>query len=269
MDGERLFNKGLACMEVSCCCCGPNYNDALEYFTEAAEFYTRHADISKAYEHAAVCYEALQLKGSAALHYVKAATEALQDRSFNDVVRLLDEAKTIYLEIDSPVSIVRHLKNFIQQVELRKPEIAFQLYNSLVEVIETCDIYYWNNHVFIERAVLAAKLNKPIFEICQCWKRAQHAYLELEDFFNAAHCISSELAYILQANDLLLAFKTFQEYTKLDWFARTNDFIMMDEFIRGLQSKNEKLLYDAKNEIAIVSLNPEVSDILHNLSSDG
>ncbi|KAH0786535.1 gamma-soluble NSF attachment protein [Histomonas meleagridis] len=247
----------------------PDYVTASSSFSKAGDAYSNlnmFAEAKEAYEQAAIAYDNSGLQGKSGECYVSAAKAALNHNESNEVLRLLQEAKVRFFECDQPLQGIRRMKEMAQRLKQTDPEVAYVLYDTLLDVIENTEKYHWEKDSFVDFAILANDMEKYP-ETFQVWDRAKKAFLFLKNYDNAAHCVVSAIVIHLKRNDIVAAENLFNEALQQDWFTKTEDFSMIDMLLRGVKNRDGDLIAIAQKNVILSFLKPEISRIIYSFKA--
>lgn len=243
----------------------PDYSTASTKFGKAGDIYSKldlYQEAKNAYEQAAIAYDNDGCLGKSGEMYVNAAKSAYQHNENREVLRLLQEGKVRFLECGQPMNGARKMKDMAVKLRSSDPQIAYELYDTLLEIIETSSNYHWEKDAFVDFAILAYEMQK-FPETFQAWDRAKKAFLALKNNQGAAHCVASAIAIHLQRNDIVSAEKLFNEEMQNDWFIQSEDFSMIDYILRGVKNRDGELIELGQNSIILGYLKPEISRIIY------
>lgn len=243
----------------------PDYSSAASKFGKAGDIYSKlalYAEARSAYEQCAIAYDNDGCLGKSGEMFVNAANAAYQLNEHNDVLRLLQEGKIRFLECGQPMSGARKMKDMAIKLRSVEPQISYDLYDTLLEIIETSSNYHWEKDAFVDFALLAFEMGK-FPETFQAWERAKKAFLALKNEQGAAHCVASAIAIHLQRNDIVSAEKLFNEEMQNEWFIKSEDFSMSDYIIRGVKNRDGELIELGQRNIILGYLKPEISRIIY------
>ena len=185
----------------------PDFPQAGSDYFKAYEIYNKqkmYKEAKQAAEKAGIAYDKANLSLKSGHSFQAAATMASNINEYDEVVRLLQEAKVRCLEGDQPLAAIRPMKEMAQKIKTTNPAVAYELYNEALNVVEDTENYTWEKDTFVDFAILALNMGK-IPEVFDCWKRAEKAFLALKNYDAAAHCVVSAIAIHLKRGDIVAA----------------------------------------------------------------
>lgn len=242
----------------------PDYPSAGNYYLKAYDIYMKqkvYSEAKTAGEKAGNAYDKANLSLKSGQSFVQAANAAYLLNQFDEVERLLQEGKVRYLEGNQALAAIRAIREMAQKIRPTDPKVAYNLYDEALTLTEESNNYSWEKDTFLDFAVLALSMGK-VPEVFQCWKRAEKAFMALNNTDAAAHCICSAIAIHLQRGDIVAAEKLFDEAMQQDYFVRTEDFSMIDMIIRGVKNNDGDIIELGQKNIIIQFLKPEIARII-------
>lgn len=243
----------------------PDFGDGGNYYGKAADIFMKakmFKEAKEAYERGAeaYCNEGVELKSGD--FYVNAARCALQLNEPQEIKRLMLEGKCRYLEGDQALQAVRQLKDIAVRVKSIDPNVTYELYDQLLEVVENEKQYHWEKDTFVDFAMLCYDLKR--YQDCfNAFDRAKKAFLALNNTDGAAHCVVSAIVINLQRGDVVAAEKIFNAEMQEDYFIRTDDFSMIDFVIRGVKNRDGDILELGKKNVIVQFLKPEIARMIY------
>jgi tetratricopeptide (TPR) repeat protein len=262
-EAQGLMSKGDSAVKKSFFH-KPEWSDGASAYLKAADIYFKEKQIPEAKEafvKSAAAFDNDNLQTKSAEVYVQAAKCAFQLGNPQEGVDLLKEAKTRYLEGNQGLAAVRNLKEAAQKMKATEPQIALELYDILLEIVETENSYHWEKDSFVDYAILCYELQD--WEKCfPAWERAKRAFEALKNEDGMAHCVTSAIAIHLSRGDVVAAEDLFSKEMQLDYFVKAEDFSMIDYIIRGVRNRDGDLLELGQKHFILQFLKPEISRII-------
>ena len=262
-EAEALMKKGESAAKKSFFH-KPQFDEAAGKYGQAADIYwglNMFAEAKDAFEKAADAWDKAELQNKSGELYINAANAANKAGEREEVSRLLREGKVRYLEGGQPLQAVRQLKDAAQKVKATSPELACEIYEELLDVVETENQYHWEKESFVDYALL--RLEMKDYDNCiKAWERARQAFLHLNQEDPAAHCVVSAIAIELQRGDIVAAENMYHKAMQEDYFTRTEDFSMIDMIVRGVKNHDGDLLEIGQKSFILGFLKPEIARII-------
>ena len=262
-EAEALVKKGESAAKKSFFH-KPDFDDAAAKFGQAADIFWNlnlFNEAKEAFEKAADAWDKAELQNKSGELYVNAANAAHKAGQREEVVRLLREGKVRYLEGGQALQAVRQLKEAAQKVKAASPELACDIYEELLDIVEAENQYHWEKESFLDYALL--RLEMKDYEGClKAWERAEKAFLHLKNNDTAAHCVVSAIAVELVRGDIVAAENRFNKAMQDDYFTTTEDFSMIDMIVRGVKNHDGDLLEIGQKSFILEFLKPEIARII-------
>lgn len=242
----------------------PDPGDAASHYQKAAEIYLK----QNMYQEAKVCYERAAINFdhdgqslSSGSCYGLAAKAAFLKKDAQEILRLCQECKVQYFEGGNGLPAVRVIKEYAQKLREVKPEVSYQLYDNLLEIIETEEKYHWEKDSFVDFALLCYDMKK--YDECyKAWDRAKKAFLHLNNTDGASHCWLSAIVISLERNDIVKAKNLYDEAMQESYFVKTQDFNCADMIYRGVKNHDGDLLEIGQKNIILGFIKPEIARII-------
>jgi tetratricopeptide (TPR) repeat protein len=225
------------------------FNEAQEAFEKAAQAYDHDGVVSK-------CGECLGL----------AAKAALERNCGDEVFRLVQESKAKYLEGDQPLQAIRVLLDVAEQSRSLDLKIWGELYDAVVEVIESCQQYLCHRDFFVTSALLWLEL-EDYGRCLSAWDWAKHAFLYLKDYDNASSCACARIAISLSTGDIGAAEGFFDAESRENYFVRSSVYEMIHCVLDGVTHHDGKVLERGQKHCALRFLKPEIGRIICGLDA--
>lgn len=242
----------------------PDPGDAASHYQKAADIYLKQSMFQEAkvcYERAAINYDHDGQSLSSGSCYGLAAKAAFLKKDAQEVLRFCQECKVQYFEGGNGLPAVRVIKEYAQKLRDVKPEVSYQLYDNLLEVIETEEKYHWEKDSFVDFALLCYDMKK--YEECyKAWDRAKKAFLHLNNTDGASHCWLSAIVIALERNDIVKAKNLYDAAMQESYFVKTQDFNCADMIYRGVKNHDGDLLEIGQKNIILGFIKPEIARII-------
>lgn len=242
----------------------PDPGEAASLYQKAAEIYLK----EKMYQEAKVCYERSAINFdhdgqslSSGSNYGLAAKAAFLKKDPKEVIRLCLQCKIQYFEAGNGLPAVRVIKEYAQKLRDVDPETSYQLYDNLLDIIETEEKYHWEKDSFVDFALLCFDMKK--YEECyKAWDRAKKAFVHLNNTDGASHCLLSSIVIALERNDIVKAKELYDAAIQEDYFVKTQDYNCIDMIYRGVKNHDGDLLEIGQKNIIIGFIKPEIARII-------
>ena len=242
----------------------PEFGDAASHYEKAGEIFYAQKMLKEAKQCFILAGKNYHSDGqslSSGKSYSLAAKSAFAADDPGEVIRLCQESKIEYLEGDQGNQAVRVMKDFAIKLHDKYPKASFELYDSLLEVVETEEKYHWEKDSFVDFAILCYEM-KNYEECFKAWDRAKKAFLKLNNTDAAAHCLLSKIAIHLERNDIVAAQKAYTEAMQEDYFVKTQDFNCIDMIFRGVKNHDGDLLEIGQKNVVLQFIKPEIARII-------
>lgn len=213
----------------------------------------------------AIAYDKCNLSLKSAESFVNAAITCKYLEQWDELIRLLQEAKIRYLEGNHAHTAIMTLTQMAKSLESINPQIAYKIYDMGLTLAEEVNDYAWVKDSFVDFALLALSMNK-FPAVFNCWKRAENAFLECKNMDEASHCIVSAIVIHLKRGDIVAAEKEFNDAMQCDFFIRTEDFSMIDMILRGVKNNDTDLIKRGQKNIIIQFLRPAIAKIIYSFN---
>lgn len=242
----------------------PDPGEAGSLYNKAADIYMKQDKKEEAkdcFEKAAVNYDHDGQSLKSGECYGSAAKAAYLLEQPQEVLRLCQECKVQYLEGDQGMQAVRIMKDLAQKLRDVDPQISFQLYDNLLEIIETSEKYHWDKDSFVDFALLCYDM-KNYEECFKAWDRAKQAFLHLKNENSASQCVLSAVAIALERNDIVMAKNLIDAAMQEPYFLKSESFNCIDMIYRGIKNHDGDLLEIGQRNVILGYVKPEIARII-------
>jgi hypothetical protein len=181
-----------------------------------------------------------------------------------ELLRLLREAKVTYPGCVHCCLFCMALQTGAVEFIYSSPEVACELYDEYVDAVgdDKCDSVDAGMHANFGEVLF--KLGR-IEKSRAAWRLAARAYADFDAFPAARGCICGKIAVSLARGDLEAAQDDFRAEMQEGYFEWSEESVMIDRIIRGLENDDAALLESGQNEWVVDDLRPEIRGILLSL----